>query len=363
MPDAVNPSVGTVVLEQPLRSQETHEPAREAFSDLLKRRTGANPEPEKETPAANVEPKGEGEPKTEAKPETVEQPDDGSIDMPEFLPDFAKAVGIDEDALLENLKVTRKINGQDRTFTLKEALAGTMMEGDYRQKTTELAEQRRQVDAAVNQIAEHWKTRLETLDAHIRAAEQFAGKQPDLALAQSDPASYVQALAVWNQQQQAIQAAKGTLDAERNRGQQEMHGRLQAYRGEQLQRARETIPELADPVQAEKFKGAMYSAASHYGLSGDELTQWLNGAFDHRHLRILADAIKYRTGTASLDKGKLNNLPKVRIKPLANTRSNSPQAQVDQALSRVRGLPSKSQDRRDATRELFKAKLAQRSTR
>ena len=64
----------------------------------------------------------------------------------ETLDDIAKALGVDAESLLANLKMRIKVNGEERLVSLKEAQTGHQLEADYRRKTTELAEQRRAVE-------------------------------------------------------------------------------------------------------------------------------------------------------------------------------------------------------------------------
>ena len=357
MPEAAvqpaQPAAPIVVTTQaPLRSTETHEPARQALSERLAQRNGQEPE---KAPVQEPAKEGQDAP-TEAPAE------EGTVELADTLDGVAQQLGISVDDLMQR-KVVRKVAGQEQTITIADALKSSMLEADYSRGKNELADRQRAFDSAIGQIHEHWKTRMGALDANIQTFENMLGRRPDPSLAAQDPAGYVQQIAAWDSLKGVLDQAKSTRDAEQARFQQENDGKVLNYRRAQTEALYSRVPELRDTSNAEKFKGRMYSELPKLGFSGDEITQFISSPWDHRQMVILKEWLDYKGGQAKLDEGKLAKLPPVRIKPLASLGKPSPKDAVTQALTDMKKLPSKSQDRKEATRNLFSAKLAERAQR
>lgn len=177
------------------------------------------------------------------------------------------------------------------------------------QKLEETATLRKQLEPERQRLAQQ-------LDAAISLTQNF---DPILAeglkrtpadwakLANEDPAGYVQ-------QKAAFEAKLGSLNqavAERQRIAQENHGQI--VQREQAALV-EALPELKDPVKAKAFAADMSSSLQVYGFTPQEI----ESVVDHRMVKVLADAMKYRKGeaarTAAAAKVAKPSVPKV-VKP------------------------------------------------
>ena len=165
---------------------------------------------------------------------------------------------------------------------LAELKKASMLERDYRIKTTTLAEEKRQweeakqreIDAAAEARAAEYKQELEIL----RAARSGA-KEPDLALLDTDPVEYLKQKAEYDKAQNAI----STLTAQEN-------AKHQAYVKEQTRKLMEANPEWSDPAVYSKEMGNIVNYLKSTGASEKEIAD----IADHRIFLMARDAAKYR---------------------------------------------------------------------
>lgn len=185
-----------------------------------------------------------------------------------------------------------KVNGKTAKVKQSELIAGYQMQKDYQQKTAELAEQRRAVEAQAAQVRQERETRATQLDVLIDSMHrQLVGDSAALQeLIETDPQAYLreqvrmqQRVAQLNEAMQHRQAITGQQSADEQRAMADW------VRGEReaLQAA---LPEWTDPKKA----GAEQKEIAEYlikrGYSQDEL----NSLQDHRALLIARDAAKYQ---------------------------------------------------------------------
>lgn len=142
--------------------------------------------------------------------------------------------------------------------------------------------------------------------AHIRQQEQFFAQQmpqvlatlrqqipppPDESLKAADPVQYFlqkddheRGVFQFQRAQQAAQAHQQQTTAAQKQA-------FDQYRQAELTRLVEAMPELKDRKIVEKFDGDMRDTAKHYGFTDKDYAD----VVDHRSLRVLADAAKWRT--------------------------------------------------------------------
>jgi hypothetical protein len=173
-----------------LRAEPTGQPRQEAAPPVQE----ANPQGSQPNPAAPVEVTMLKDPVTgrfvkRAEPETAEEntgPVPEGADVPdetgqpadtasepsdtEELADtaagLAAQLGMSEDDLLNHLKLTVKVNGEEKPANLRELRDGFQMQSDYQRKTADLAEQRKAVERQqqeYQQQREHLSSQLQPL--------------------------------------------------------------------------------------------------------------------------------------------------------------------------------------------------------
>jgi len=345
--------------------------------------TGAEPVTDQESAIAHVaemlEPKGLPEQESEEPEATREEPeaeeassdeeaegkpeDSEDEELPDTLNGFAEALGMEAADLAGHLKVPVKLDGKVEQVTLAELMRGHHREADYTKKTMELAEQRRQVEAQNKQVLERWQQDLQKLNDSIQSLEgdMEAELSPDrqAQLLEDDPQEYLRVMARQAQVKQRLEQAKTARAEAMQKQQAEQAQAIGAYRTEQQRLLAEAMPEISDPKKLQEFEGDMTTFLSGQGYSAEEIGGFIGGAFDHRHVLMVRNAMRYeqlQKGTKTLPK-KLGGLAKVQ-KPgavsskttdvdkiaagrnrLAQLRSRgTKQQQTDAAVKYVKGL-------------------------
>ncbi len=105
---------------------------------------------------------------------TAEQsePNEESEELADSVEGLAEQLGIEADELLDHIGATVKINGDESRVTLRDLKNGYQMEGDYRRKTAEAAEQRRTIESEQRQIEEqrnHFSSQLTPLVSQLES--------------------------------------------------------------------------------------------------------------------------------------------------------------------------------------------------
>jgi hypothetical protein len=159
---------------------------------------------------------------------------------------------------------------------LKELKSGYMRDRDYRHKTTDLANKRRELEALSTRVTQSANAISEVLMSQVPAA-------PDPSLALSDPVRYVQekaqhegAMAFVNS---IVEKATSAKDVGNTLTQEQQAEVTKA----EIAKLTEAFPEITKPEGQKKFFDATLSAAREIGFSDQEL-----GAItDHRYFKVL----------------------------------------------------------------------------
>lgn len=183
---------------------------------------------------------------------------------------------------------------------LEEVAKGYMRQRDYSQKTEAVAQQRRTLEAAAQQ--------LEAIQTgFVEYLSQYVPPMPDAALASTNPAEYVR-------QKAAHEAAITRVNEIAELGKKAQGVKQQVditAHQEILEREfallTERVPRLKDPKAREKFREDTFAAAREFGFTDEELSM----ATDHR-LFLLADAA--REGIAAR-KARAEAAKKVAVRP------------------------------------------------
>lgn len=211
--------------------------------------------------------------------------DDEAIQDGEYDDDFEGEEGDLEDAEIADEEVEPEEPAEElialengESVTIADLRAGYLKDQDYRAKTTELAEERKQtavLHGALNQ-------RIQATDATYQNIVGFlqglVPPEPDISLIQTDPAAYQYQMAVRGRTVKELSQvlnAKKEFDGVKNGYSEEDQGRAQAEHNAQLIKA---MPHLSDPAKRNAFDAAVKQTAVDFGFSEEEIS----GAFDHR---------------------------------------------------------------------------------
>jgi hypothetical protein len=229
-------------------------------------------------------------------------------------------------------RYTVKVDGREIKVTFDELRKGFQLESDYRKKTSEIAEQRRQLDAQAAHYGNQLKEFIPALHAQIQ--DKFAGVDW-LKLSQENPAEYVKLQAEATVANQRLQMAM----AEQQRIQSETEAKRKAdysdyLKGEQ-QKLAEKLPVLADPEKGKAFKADMKSYLRESGYTDAEISS----LGDHRAALIAYKAMQFdkaqKAKTVVQAQVVKANVPKVQ-KPGTATRVDPKAAAVSAATERLR---------------------------
>lgn len=217
-----------------------------------------------------------------------------------------------------------------------ELRAGYMKDADYRQKTAELADQRRAVEQHAQAIQQERQQAANQLDVYLQALHrELIGTQPDQSLIESDPQEYLRQNALHQQRtaqfQQALQhrqALAGRMSAD------EQRQRAEWQQGE-AKKLQQALPTWSDPKVRERESAEIAEYLGGMGYTQDEMGELV----DSRALLVARDAAMYRKQLAAKAKQQKTD-PGRTVRPGAAAdpgRANA--ARVTAANDRLRRNP------------------------
>lgn len=271
-----------------------------------------------------------------------DQPEDEQPDEPEDAAEEEAEAEGEEDSEADDA-VIELPNGDTLTVSeLEEIRANGLRQSDYTQKTTELAERRKQIDEIEGRYSERLGFAENVLQNLSTYLETLVPEEPPLALAQTDPGAYQYQRALREQAVaeigKLVNVKKDLDDHKSQSAQQDM----QKYREAEEAKLAEALPHLKDPARKAAFDKNIAEAAKEFGFSDDEISQ----TADHRILQLVHFAKIGKRAEQNRNNAKRRvETPRQGKKPKAATTSPKA-AQNRQAMQRL----SKSGSVEDALR-------------
>lgn len=235
----------------------------------------------------------------------------------------------DEEATTEaeSEPVYRLPDGREVTAKqLAEWEKGNLRQADYTRKTQELAEIRKAAEARQAEAAQRAQAFEQQLEYAITVAEAYLPPRPDPSLLETDPIGFLQA-------EKAREAAenqlRGLYQAKQQHQAQQTAESMKAFEDMKTKEAEALLaamPHLRDKARLETFQKDVLDALPHYGFKVDDL----QSVYDHRVVRLLADAIAYRKLQAQKPKAVEKSATAAPVIP-AGTRQ-SPAAKAESAV-------------------------------
>lgn len=196
---------------------------------------------------------------------------------------------------------TVKVDGREEQVSLEDLQRGYSGQKYVQKGMQEAAAQKKQAEEVYSALLAE---RQQLVDIYQQMQQgEFAVKPtpPSDDLIQSDPIGYVEekarydkALENYNQQQQKMGEVMQQSEEARQKA-------TQAYLQQEMQNLAKVIPEFGDAEKASKLKGKLVEGGqSHYGYTQEEI----GSIMDHRAIRVLNDAIKYREIVAGKSKAE-----------------------------------------------------------
>ena len=184
-----------------------------------------------------------------------------------------------------------KVDGEPVVVDLEELKNGYSRDADYRKKTMALADERRAFETESQAVAQE-RQQYQAGLAQLRSALERIQGEPDWEQlrSQMEPAEFLKQKADWEAQKAALEKLK-RHEEETNRKAQEEQAKTyqQTLRAEQ-DKLLQAIPEWAEPETFKAAQAKLVQTGKQYGYTEQEV----RSVVDHRAIRLLHDAMKYR---------------------------------------------------------------------
>jgi len=242
-----------------------------------------------DTPANSSEQRA-GELEAEQALEQEAEPQQETEQVEEVVEDDAEVQ--EDDSQEEEPSYVIKAAGEEKEVPLSELIKGYQLGADYTKKTTEVAEQRKLVEAERGAIEEA-KYARDSYAQRLQAVDNFLTSQmpqEDLhSLKENDPIGYavkVAELSEKKEQLQAIRAEQARIAQE----QQSDYARAMSDRvAQEASKLAQVLPEFSDPAKGDNFRKEIRSYGKTLGFTEEELSQ----VYDSRHVLTLHKAMMY----------------------------------------------------------------------
>lgn len=206
--------------------------------------------------------------------------------------------------------------------TVAELKNGTLRLQDYRQKTAEIAEQRRAFEAKSSEFQQLEQQVSADRDFMVQLMQSLMPQKPDYSMVSVDPIGYAEQNAQYQARKEQLDYLVAMQQHTAQKRQADEAEASKEVRAREWQATLDHMPELKDPKRLSSFVGEIQKAGAEYGYTPAEIQ---NVGLDHRQVLVLRDAIKWRNLQASKSKvpAKVEGRPPVQR---AGTRQ-SPEAQ------------------------------------
>lgn len=264
-------------------------------------------QPEAAIEAADDQPTPEVAEESEAE-EIADEIDDvelSSDDDDVEIDDNDLEVDLPEEDVRDTL-YTVKVDGKDEQWTLEQLKQDASGRAAINKRFQEAAEARKQIEAEANKL----KQAQQQVIAMYQQAQQgniAPPVEPTKELFEKDPIGYMEAKIAYDEQAKAYGQQQQQLQHMHAQQDQQNAYQREAHLAEQAEHLKRHLPELVDPEKGEALRNNLIKTGQYYGWSADEMA----GVADHRYVRALNDARKYRELVAN---------KKAKNKPASNNR-------------------------------------------
>lgn len=281
----------------------------------------------------------------EQAPPSVEEPAEELEETPVMESEAEEAAEVESEEVDETIDestlddseepemFTVKVDGEEHTVSLEELKRGYSGQSYITTQMQRVAESRKeteQVFAALSQERAQVQAALQMLSDGTFAHPPQA---PSEELFQTDPMAYMEAQLQYQKDQQAFQEKVGYMQQQAQANQQTQESARKAYLSQEVELLKGFHPELFDSEKGPEAKERLITQASEsYGFSPEEI----NGVMDHRHMRVLMDAVAYRQ--LNSESGKKRVEQKVQAKQVRSTKRkvNAESAQRQKQRDRLK---------------------------
>lgn len=227
-----------------------------------------------------------------------------------------------------------KAAGEEKEVTLDELIKGYQLGADYTKKTTEVAEQRKAVEAERQAIEEARQLR-EAYAQRLQLVEQFLSTpEEDIEhLKETDPIGYAVKVAEQTQKEKQLQAVRAEQAKLAEKQQFEQAQTLRNHLAAESEKIAAIIPEYADKEKGAKVRQEIRDYAKSIGWTDQEL----GAVYDSRAVLSLYEGMQYRKlmqNKPAVTK-KVAEAPKM-VKPGTTKAQTSEREQMKKDKARLR---------------------------
>lgn len=221
----------------------------------------------------------------EVEHEEVEAEEDSEEDYEESDQEEA------EEEEEEHPRYRVKAAGEEKDVTLDELIKGYQLGADYTKKTTEVAEQRRALEAerqAVEEakhLREQYAQRLQVLENFLNTPEEDIEH-----LKETDPIGYAVKVAEQTQREKQLQAVHAEQIRIAQMQQADQANALRTHLASEAERIAAIVPDYADKEKGAKIRQEIREYAKSIGWTDQELSS----VYDSRAVLSLYEGMQYR---------------------------------------------------------------------
>ena len=193
-----------------------------------------------------------------------------------------------QEKLEDSPSYTVKVNGQELDVTLDELRNGYSRDADYRQKTEELSNQRKNFQSESEKQRQDYSQKLNELNQRLSTAQQNLNAEINSAdldrMYDEDPTEAARV-------ERKLKKKQDALNQSLQQAQAEQKEQFSSFLQDQQRKLVSKMPEFSDPAKASTLKANMKSTLNNYGFNDQEVAQ----VYDHRIVMLVNDAMKYRS--------------------------------------------------------------------
>ena len=254
-------------------------------------------------------------------PEALEAEDSGEIE------EEYQAEALEEpEPQAETFNI--KVNGQEVPVTLDELKAGYSRQSDYTQKTMQIAEERKSLEADRQNLQTLINDYQNALQSPMPAMEPPV--RPDAKLWDEDPIEAMRQTELYRQKMEDFQAESAKHQHLQQQAMAEKQKQMQEALNQQQVALKERIPEWQNEETATKEKAEIRRFGLSMGFTENELAQ----IYDSRAVQVLRDAMRYNQ--LQTKRGKVRQAPQGKsLAPGTPTPGEPQQLRKGKAMKRL----------------------------
>ena len=180
-----------------------------------------------------------------------------------------------------------KVAGQEFDVTLDELRNGYQRDADYRRKTEELSNDRKNFQSESEKQRLDYSQKLNELNQSLSIAQQDLNAEINSAdldkLYDEDPTEAARV-------ERKLKKKQDALSQSLQKAQAEQKQQFETFLQDQQRKLVSKMPEFSDPAKASNLKANMKNTLNNYGFNDQEVAQ----VYDHRIVMLVNDAMKYR---------------------------------------------------------------------